>query len=93
MRVVGIDLGTTNSVVAYVDESGEAHAISDSDGKRIVPSAVWFRPDDKTRVEVGELAKRQRTIDPGNVATLFKRGMGEATFQDEKKPFVAHGRE
>jgi molecular chaperone DnaK len=93
MRVVGIDLGTTNSVVAYVDEAGEAHAISDSDGKRIVPSAVWFRPDDKTRVEVGELAKRQRTIDPGNVATLFKRGMGEATFQDDKKPFVAHGQE
>ena len=58
-QVVGIDLGTTNSVVAFVDEAGEAHAIAGRDGERIVPSAVWFPQDDETRVEVGELAKSQ----------------------------------
>ena len=62
--MVGIDLGTTNSVVAFVDEAGEAHAIAGRDGERIVPSVVWFPQDDETRVEVGELAKSQAVIDP-----------------------------
>ena len=76
MRVVGIDLGTTNSVVAYVDDAGLAHAIADEAGRRILPSAIWFPTDDPNRVEVGDLAKRRRTIEPANVAVLFKRGMG-----------------
>jgi molecular chaperone DnaK len=93
VRVVGIDLGTTNSVVAFVDESGEAHAIAGRDGERIVPSVVWFPQDDESRVEVGELAKSQALIDPANVAMLFKRGMGKTTFLDSKKPFLARGKE
>jgi molecular chaperone DnaK len=92
-HVVGIDLGTTNSVVAFVDEAGEAHAIAGREGERIVPSAVWFPQDDETRVEVGELAKSQALIDPGHVAMLFKRGMGNATFLDSKQPFVVRGKE
>jgi len=91
--VVGIDLGTTNSVVAFVDEAGEAHAIAGREGERIVPSAVWFPQDDSTRVDVGDLAKSQAVIDPGNVAMLFKRGMGGATFLDTKKPFAVRGKE
>ncbi len=39
-RVVGIDLGTTNSVVAFVNDTGVAEAIPDEDGARITPSAV-----------------------------------------------------
>jgi molecular chaperone DnaK len=93
VRLVGIDLGTTNSVVAFVDETGEAHAIAGRDGERIVPSVVWFPQDDETRVEVGELGKSQAVIDPDHVAMLFKRGMGKATFQDSKKPFVVRGKE
>ena len=73
IRVVGIDLGTTNSVVAFVDESGEAHAIAGRDGERIVPSVVWFPQDDENRVEVGELGKSQAVINPDHVAMLFKR--------------------
>lgn len=92
-QVVGIDLGTTNSVVAFVDEAGVAHAIAGRDGERIVPSVVWFPQDDQTRVEVGELAKSQAVIDPGHVAMLFKRGMGSVTFLDSKEPFVVRGKE
>jgi molecular chaperone DnaK len=92
-QVVGIDLGTTNSVVAFVDETGEAHAIAGRDGERIVPSVVWFPQDDETRVEVGELAKGQAVIDPDHVAKLFKRGMGGATFLDSKQPFMVRGKE
>jgi molecular chaperone DnaK len=92
-QVVGIDLGTTNSVVGFVDDAGEAHAIAGRDGERIVPSVVWFPQDDETRVEVGELAKSQAVIDPDHVAMLFKRGMGNATFLDSKEPFVVRGKE
>jgi molecular chaperone DnaK len=93
MQVVGIDLGTTNSVVAFVDETGEAHAIAGRDGERIVPSVVWFPQDDQTRVEVGELGKSQAVIDPDHVAMLFKRGMGKTTFLDSKKPFEVRGKQ
>jgi molecular chaperone DnaK len=92
-QVVGIDLGTTNSVVAFVDDAGEAHAIAGREGERIVPSVVWFPQDDETRVEVGELAKSQAVIDPGHVAMLFKRGMGSVTFLDSKLPFAVRGKE
>jgi molecular chaperone DnaK len=92
-QVVGIDLGTTNSVVAFVDDAGEAHAMAGRDGERIVPSVVWFPQDDETRVEVGELARSQAVIDPDHVAMLFKRGMGNTTFLDSKQPFVVRGKE
>jgi molecular chaperone DnaK len=92
-QVVGIDLGTTNSVVAFVDDAGEAHAMAGRDGERIVPSVVWFPQDDETRVEVGELARSQAVIDPDHVAMLFKRGMGSATFLDSKQPFMVRGKE
>lgn len=92
-HVVGIDLGTTNSVVAFVDDAGEAHAIAGRDGERIVASAAWFPQDDETRVEVGELARSQALIDPDHVAMLFKRGMGSTAFLDSKKPFVVRGKE
>src|SRR5450756_995108 len=92
-QIVGIDLGTTNSVVAFVDDAGDAHAIAGRDGERIVPSAVWFPQDDETRVEVGDLAKGQAVVDPDRVARLFKRGMGSTTFLDSGKPFIARGKE
>src|SRR5712691_7481675 len=92
-QVVGIDLGTTNSVVSFVDDTGEAHAIAGRDGERIIPSVVWFPQDDETRVEVGDLAKAQAVIDPDRVARLFKRGMGAATFLESGQPFTARGKE
>lgn len=92
-QLVGIDLGTTNSVVAFVDEAGLAHAMAGRDGERLVPSVVWFPQDDESRVEVGDLAKVQSVIDPDHVAKLFKRGMGGPTFLDSKQPFVVRGKE
>jgi molecular chaperone DnaK len=93
MRVVGIDLGTTNSVIAFVDESGAAHAIADQKGRRILPSAVWFPATENNRVEVGETAKRRRKMNPTEVAVLFKRGMGKETFLPRGERFSSHGRE
>ncbi|MCB0973118.1 MAG: Hsp70 family protein [Actinobacteria bacterium] len=91
-KVVGIDLGTTNSVVAFVDDAGLAHAIADGTGNRITPSAVWFPVSDPSKVEVGSLALSQRLIEPNNVATLFKRGMGEPDFLPGGKAFAVHGK-
>ncbi len=92
MRVVGIDLGTTNSVVAFVDENGEAHAIADESGSRITPSVVYF-PSGEDRMEVGALAQRQSVLEPDRVARLFKRGMGLETFLPDGSQFMVDGKE
>ena len=93
MDIIGIDLGTTNSVVAFVDDAGLAHAIAARDGERVIPSVVWFPPDDPSRVEVGDLARKQAVIDSAHVAQLFKRGMGNATFLEDGSPFRARDKE
>jgi molecular chaperone DnaK len=90
--IVGIDLGTTNSLVAFVDEAGEAHPIAARDGDRIVPSVVWFPEDPEAPVEIGEVARNQAVVDPERVAMHFKRGMGRPTHLDSKRPFVARGK-
>lgn len=69
--IVGIDLGTTNSAVGVVD-SGFPILLADRDGRRLVPSAVYFGEDGE--VEVGRAALRRRAIDP--VVTSAKRLMG-----------------
>ena len=53
--VIGIDLGTTNSVVAYADESGSVTVIPDENGDRIIPSVIHFGPDGN--VVVGRYAR------------------------------------
>ena len=68
--ILGIDLGTTHSAVGVV-ESGFPILLANEEGKRIIPSAVWFGPEG---VEVGERALRRRGIDP--VVTSVKRLMG-----------------
>ena len=73
-RVVGIDLGTTNSVVATVDDSGEVVVLPNADGGEITPSVVYFEPDG-TAV-VGEEAVQATAIDPENGVQLIKRAMG-----------------
>ncbi|AVO56213.1 Fe-S protein assembly chaperone HscA [Ectopseudomonas mendocina] len=69
---VGIDLGTTNSLVAAV-RSGLAEPLPDAAGKVILPSAVRYHPD---RVEVGESAKLAAASDPFNTVLSVKRLMG-----------------
>ena len=73
-RAVGIDLGTTNSVVAVL-EGGEAEVIANAEGTRTTPSVVGFSKSGD--VLVGEVAKRQAVTNPDRTVTSVKRHMGE----------------
>jgi len=71
-KAVGIDLGTTNSVVAVL-EGGEPTVIANSEGNRTTPSIVAFKGSE---VLVGELAKRQAITNPDNTIRSIKRKIG-----------------
>jgi molecular chaperone DnaK len=73
-HVVGIDLGTTNSVVATVDDSGTVVVLPNADGGQITPSVVYFEPDGTALV--GGEAVRETAFDPDNGVRLIKRSMG-----------------
>jgi molecular chaperone DnaK len=72
-KVIGIDLGTTNSVVAVV-EGGDPTVIANQEGSRLTPSVVGFTKDDETLV--GQVAKRQAITNPENTIFSIKRFMG-----------------
>lgn len=89
-RIFGIDLGTTNSVVAHTDLNGVTEVIAGQDGGRIVPSVIYFPKNGDPVVGTNAL---QRTItEPDRIAKLFKRGMGERTFLPDDEPFVLDGK-
>ncbi|MEC7926442.1 MAG: molecular chaperone DnaK [Actinomycetota bacterium] len=71
-KAVGIDLGTTNSVVAVL-EGGEPNVIANAEGNRTTPSIVAFKGEE---VLVGELAKRQAITNPDNTIRSIKREIG-----------------
>ncbi len=73
-RVIGIDLGTTNSVVAVL-EAGEPTVLENAEGNRITPSVVAINPRNGERL-VGTLAKRQAVTNPENTIFSIKRFMG-----------------
>ncbi|TNE51950.1 MAG: Fe-S protein assembly chaperone HscA [Bacteroidetes bacterium] len=74
--IIGIDLGTTNSLVAYMKD-GQAVCVKGGDGKStLVPSIVHFGPDN--RIDVGDIAKEQLVKDPGNTIYSVKRLMGKS---------------
>ncbi len=72
-RVIGIDLGTTNSVVAYF-EQGRPVVIQNATGGKITPSVVWYKSPGE--IVVGELAKRQALTNPKQTIRSVKRFMG-----------------
>src|SRR5256884_1360905 len=72
-RAVGIDLGTTNSVVAVL-EAGEPVVIPNAEGSRITPSVVGFSKTGE--ILVGEVAKRQAITNPDRTVRSIKREMG-----------------
>jgi molecular chaperone DnaK len=72
-RIIGIDLGTTNSVVAIM-EGSEVKVIQNEEGSRTTPSVVAF--DEKRGVLVGQIAKRQAVTNPENTIYSIKRFMG-----------------
>jgi len=74
-KIVGIDLGTTNSVVAVL-EGGEPVVITTAEGGRLVPSVVAFAKNGERLV--GQTAKRQAAINPENTVFSIKRFMGRA---------------
>ncbi|EAU71693.1 molecular chaperone DnaK, heat shock protein HSP70 [Synechococcus sp. BL107] len=72
-RIVGIDLGTTNSVVAVL-EAGRPHVIANAEGGRTTPSVVGYSKDQE--LLVGQLARRQLVLSPRNTFSNLKRFVG-----------------
>ena len=85
-KAVGIDLGTTNSVIAVL-EGGEPTVIPNVEGSRTTPSVVAFKDGE---VLVGEVAKRQAITNPDNTIRSVKRHMGTSWSQEaEDKSYTA----
>ena len=82
-KVIGIDLGTTNSAMAVM-ESGEPSVIENNEGKRTTPSVVAFNSKSNERF-VGETAKRQSITNPENTVYSAKRFIGRRFNQTEMK--------
>ena len=87
-KIIGIDLGTTNSVVAIM-EGKEPKVIANEEGGRLTPSVVGF--DEKGEVLVGQIAKRQSVTNPTNTVYSAKRFMGrrleEVTEETKRVPY------
>src|ERR1043165_6168307 len=87
-KVIGIDLGTTNSVVAVM-EGGEPTVIVNQEGSRLTPSVVGFTKDGERLV--GQVAKRQAVTNPENTIFSIKRFMGrkfeEVTSEASRVPY------
>ena len=77
-KVIGIDLGTTNSVVSVM-EGGEPTVITNPEGSRLTPSVVGFTKDGERLV--GQLAKRQSVSNPDRTISSIKRHMGEKDYK------------
>ncbi len=75
-KIIGIDLGTTNSCVAVM-EGNEPVVIPNSEGRRTTPSVVAFLDDGKGERKVGDPAKRQAITNPKNTISSVKRFMGK----------------
>jgi len=85
-KIIGIDLGTTNSCVAFVD-NGEPQVIPNAEGSRTTPSVVSFSKDGERRV--GSVAKRQGVTNPETTVFAIKRLMGLAF---DAEPAQKHAR-
>ncbi|MBL8786581.1 MAG: molecular chaperone DnaK [Deltaproteobacteria bacterium] len=87
-KIIGIDLGTTNSVVAIM-EGGEPKVITNEEGGRTTPSVVAF--DDKGNVLVGQIARRQAVVNPTKTLASVKRLIGhrfeEVTEETRRLPY------
>jgi molecular chaperone DnaK (HSP70) len=77
-KIFGIDLGTTYSCIAYVDEYGKPVVVQNSENDRTTPSVVFFEDDGS--VIVGKIAKDMLKTDPAKVVSFIKRNMGDPNF-------------
>jgi len=87
-KIIGIDLGTTNSVVAVM-EGGEPVVIPTAEGSRLCPSVVAVNPKTGERV-VGQIARRQAIINPENTIFSIKRFMGRKYRDPEVQRAIQH---
>jgi molecular chaperone DnaK len=87
-KVLGIDLGTTNSVVAVM-EAGEPSVLENAEGGRLTPSVVAVNPRTSERL-VGQVAKRQAITNPENTIFSVKRFMGRKFTDAEVKKAMEH---
>lgn len=81
--ILGIDLGTTNSLVGVVD-SGFPILLADAEGQRLTPSAVCYGQDG--RIAVGRAALRKRALEPERTVTSVKRLMGRRPGESDWRP-------
>ena len=77
-KVFGIDLGTTYSCIAYIDENGKPVVLKNAEGDLTTPSAVFF--ETQTDVTVGSAAKESAKMYPEQVVTFIKRSIGQPGF-------------
>lgn len=80
-RIYGIDLGTTYSCIAYVDDTGRPVVEPNIDGELTTPSVVFFESADN--IVVGKDAKNMSKLEPDRVVEFVKRNMGDPTFSYE----------
>ena len=77
-KILGIDLGTTYSCVAYIDDNNKPVVLKNAEGNLTTPSVVFF--DSETDVTVGDAAKENAKMYPEQVVSFIKRNMGEENF-------------
>ena len=88
--IIGIDLGTTNSLAAYFTQEGP-RIIPNRLGKRLTPSVISM--DEEEQIYVGDLAVERGLLYPGSAASVFKRDMGSGRkFNLLHKSFTAGGK-
>ncbi|MFM5961684.1 MAG: Hsp70 family protein, partial [Dolichospermum sp.] len=78
--IIGIDLGTTFSAIAYVNSYGKPEIIPNLDGERTTPSVIFFEEDDGTSI-VGQTAFNQAITNPERTVRFVKRQMGNPSFR------------
>ncbi|MBN2788966.1 MAG: Hsp70 family protein [Candidatus Delongbacteria bacterium] len=82
MKLIGIDLGTTNSAIAMVNEFGKAEIIPNKEGERITPSVVLFDDD---QIIVGSIAKQSSVAEPDKTISSIKAHIGSSDFHFSNK--------
>ena len=86
--MIGIDLGTTNSLATYIDDNGEIRFVKNEYGNILIPSVVGI--DENDDIIVGELAKERRMMNAGETASNFKRRIGtDAKIKVKNRTFDA----
>ena len=87
-RMIGIDLGTTNSLATYIDDNGKIEFVKNEYGNILIPSVVGINENDD--IIVGELAKERRMMNAEETASNFKRRMGtDAKIKVKNRTFDA----